>query len=189
MYTVRHGTLKRINIGIILAIVLLSTLLGLTACGPGAEKLGEWYGGDVLVGRVTALQRKADILVLSPDSQQDDLKFLRVTPQEGQEFVVAYIEVRNDKTSMMVLTLDSEAVEIDSRESSANSYFPIDVFARGVETDQFVEGETYYDSILWGDYDLEKGYQLTGWMVFEVPKGETFRQLAWRASDTIFIQF
>jgi hypothetical protein len=172
-----------------LAIVLASTMLGLVACGPGAEKLGEWYGGDALIARVTALQRKAEILVLALDSQPDALKFLRITPAEGNELVVAYVEVINQETSRIVLTLDTGAAELDTRKATAEEYHPIDVFARGEPTEEFGEGETYYAPILWDQVDLLKEHQLVGWMVFEVPKGERFRQMVWRASDTIFIEF
>lgn len=185
----RLGTLRRTKIGVILAVVLASIMLGLVACGPGAEKLGEWYGGDALIARVTALQRKADILVLARDSQPDALKFLRVTPAEGNELVVAYVEVINQKTPRIVLTLDTKAAELDTRRATAEEYYLVDVFARGEPTEEFAEGETYYAPILWDKVDLLKEHQLVGWMVFEVPKGERFRQMVWRASDTIFIEF
>ncbi len=36
-------------------------------------------------------------------------------------------------------------------------------------------------------YELQKNFGLDGWMVFEAPKGTKFRDLRWRAGDSISI--
>ena len=40
-----------------------------------------------------------------------------------------------------------------------------------------------------GPFELEKGTGIEGWMVFEAPVGTEFRQLRWRAGDSITIDF
>ena len=40
-----------------------------------------------------------------------------------------------------------------------------------------------------GSFELEKGMGIEGWMVFEAPVGTEFRQLRWRAGDSITIDF
>ncbi len=42
---------------------------------------------------------------------------------------------------------------------------------------------------LLGSVQLDKGYGVEGWMVFEAPEGIEFRELRWRAGDSITIEF
>ena len=40
-----------------------------------------------------------------------------------------------------------------------------------------------------GSFELKKGNQIDGWVVFEAPEGTNFRDLLWRAGDSITITF
>ena len=40
-----------------------------------------------------------------------------------------------------------------------------------------------------GSFELQKGFGIEGWMVFEAPEGTEFRELRWRAGDSITIEF
>ena len=40
-----------------------------------------------------------------------------------------------------------------------------------------------------GSFELQKGMGIEGWIVFEAPKGTEFRDLRWRAGDSITITF
>ena len=40
-----------------------------------------------------------------------------------------------------------------------------------------------------GSFELQKGFGIEGWMVFEAPEGTEFRELKWRAGDSITIEF
>ena len=40
-----------------------------------------------------------------------------------------------------------------------------------------------------GPFELQQGFSIDGWMVFEAPKGTKFRSIRWRAGDTITIEF
>ncbi len=40
-----------------------------------------------------------------------------------------------------------------------------------------------------GSFELKKGKQIDGWVVFEAPQGTNFRDLLWRAGDSITITF
>ena len=42
---------------------------------------------------------------------------------------------------------------------------------------------------LTGPFELQQGYGLDGWMVFEAPRGTKFRHIRWQAGDTITIPF
>lgn len=169
---------------LIVCTVMVTALIILAGCGEGPEKFGEWAWGDVLRGRVTALERLPDALIMAEDGET----YKRVTPEEGNELVVAYVELANDETSKILLSIGVESAELDERDTSMESH-PVDPFARGVDTEEFGEDETYYWPLLWGPVELDKGFQITGWMIFEAEKGSKFRRMVWRESDTIFISF
>ena len=40
-----------------------------------------------------------------------------------------------------------------------------------------------------GSFELQKGFGIEGWMVFEAPKGTEFRDFRWRAGDSITVEF
>ncbi len=40
-----------------------------------------------------------------------------------------------------------------------------------------------------GPFELPKGYGVDGWMIFEVPEGTEFRDIRWRAGDSITVSF
>ena len=40
-----------------------------------------------------------------------------------------------------------------------------------------------------GSFELQKGFGIEGWMVFEAPEGTEFREFRWRAGDSITIEF
>jgi hypothetical protein len=42
---------------------------------------------------------------------------------------------------------------------------------------------------IYGPFQLDKGYSIDGWMVFEAPEGTEFRDFRWRAADSITISF
>ena len=45
------------------------------------------------------------------------------------------------------------------------------------------------EGFLTGAFELQQGYGIDGWMVFEAPMGSKFRQLRWQAGDTVTIPF
>ena len=40
-----------------------------------------------------------------------------------------------------------------------------------------------------GPFQLKKGEEIDGWLVFEAPEGTKFRDLRWRAGDSITVTF
>ena len=45
------------------------------------------------------------------------------------------------------------------------------------------------EGFLTGAFELQQGFGIDGWMVFEAPMGAKFRQLRWQAGDTVTIPF
>ena len=58
--------------------------------------------------------------------------------------------------------------------------------APGVEPDDAAFRSVQF---LEGSFELLRGHGLDGYMVFEVPAGTEFRDLRWRAGDSVTIRF
>ena len=50
-----------------------------------------------------------------------------------------------------------------------------------------IEGAPEGLAFLTGPFELQQGYGIDGWMVFEAPRGTKFRHIRWNAGDTITI--
>lgn len=55
-------------------------------------------------------------------------------------------------------------------------------------TGEIPEGESF-SPLLWDDFELERGFQSSGWIFFEVPVGLELDTLWWRAADDIIGRF
>ena len=95
----------------------------------------------------------------------------------------------NDHVRLTII-VDDDAAQLQTGDKVRRS--PIDILARSkpveandTNEDNFVEGFLP----IWGTFVLQKGEQIEGYMVFEVPKGSTFRQFRWSASDTAIVNY
>jgi len=176
-------TFRKMALVAVVAAVLIPALFVLAACGY-SERFGEWYKGDTLIGRVTAIRRLPDILIFAEDGQS----YKRITPEPGNEIVAVYVEIINQDVSKIAISLEEGSAELDRLDGTAE-WKQMNAFARGVTVTEFKEGEQYYDQLMWGSKELIKGYQIQGWSLFEVPKGTKFLRFVWREADTIFMPF
>ena len=51
------------------------------------------------------------------------------------------------------------------------------------------EGIEKFSPVLWGEFEVEMGYQAAGWIFFEVPTGLELTTIWWRAADEIIGRF
>ena len=55
--------------------------------------------------------------------------------------------------------------------------------------DSSVEGEGKFLPFLWGKYELERDFRITGWLIFETPPDRTWQAIEWEQGDTIVAYF
>ena len=65
----------------------------------------------------------------------------------------------------------------------------LSTFAASKPTDPGDPDENLYSPFLWGEVNLDREFQVEGWMVFDVPKGLVLGSLWWDEVDSIIADF
>ena len=191
------------------AVILSIFLLGLTACQDVSPAIGKYYTGRTLHVSVVAMERVPELIYTLPDADGGP-KYYRLAPSEGdQELLMMRMKVENHKATSAIVDIDQGAAEV--RDFFHEKYFPIDVKDRPQEIDQpenidtqrvakcpitdqqprnlcFLWNTSYTDGTMRA-FELQQGFGVDGWLVFEVPKNAEIRELRWRAGDGLTIEF
>ena len=184
-----------------------AALLVLTACSDISPAIGKYYTGRTLHVSVVAMERAAELRYNLP-ATAPELKHYRLAPSEPDlELVMMRIKVENHTATSAIVSIDPGAAEL--RDFFQEKYFPVDVTERAEEVPApedpskeriarcpvqnpkevcFLWNATYTDGSTRA-FDLQKGFGIDGWMIFEVPKDTEIREMRWRAGDGLTIEF
>ncbi len=170
---------------------------------PSAAKLGAlWLVSLVLLGVVAACGGKPDLaasvgrsleLHVATPNIVDEVNFfdeagkLRQIRASASNRQLAIVEVTLvNRTSIVTpLRIDSESAQLGDRRGQRIDV--LDPFESGRPIARLSEGDKTYTGFLWGDTQLDREFQITGWMVFDVPKGLTLGTFWWREVDQISV--
>ena len=87
----------------------------------------------------------------------------------------------------MPLLVDPEAARLgDRRGERIHAMDPFDRFGTADVADA---DEDKYSPLLWGDIQLDRNFQVQGWVIFDVPKGLTLGTLWWDEVDEVVADF
>jgi hypothetical protein len=93
-----------------------------------------------------------------------------------------------NRTSLITpLLVDPEAAKLGDRRSERIS--PLNPFERAEFVDAASPDEDMFQPFLWGNVELDKNFQVQGWMVFDVPKGLILGTLWWEEVDSIVADY
>ena len=173
------------------------------ASRPAAAKLGAlWVLSLALLGILAAcggnpdvavtLGRSLELHVSTPDIVNEVNFFDRAgEPRQirarasNRQLAVVEVTVVNRTSIVTPLRIDSESAQLgDRRGQRINA---LDPFESGRPIAELSEEDQTYTGFLWGDTQLEREFQITGWMVFDVPKGLTLGTFWWREVDQISV--
>ena len=185
----------------------LLLLLGITACADVSPAIGKYYTGRTLHLSVVAMERESELIYTLP-GQGEAPKYYRLAPEEdNQELLMLRLKVENHKATSAIVDIDQGAAEV--RDFFHEKYFPIDVKERPQEIDAperidrqriarcpleqpadlcFLWNATYTDGSTRA-FELQQGFGVDGWLIFEIPKDAEIRELRWRAGDGLTIEF
>ncbi len=170
---------------------------------PSAAKLGAlWVVSLVLLGVVAACGGNPDLAVSVGRSLElhvatpnivDEVNFfdeagkLRQIRASASNRQLAIVEVTLvNRTSIVTpLRISSESAQLGDRRGQRID--ALDPFESGRSIARLSEGDKTYTGFLWGQTQLDREFQITGWMVFDVPKGLTLGTLWWREVDPIVV--
>ena len=198
--------ITRLTLPLLLASLALP-LLAMVGCEDVSPTLGKYYTGRTLHLSVVAMEREPEIIYTLPRAGEAP-KYYRIAPaEEDQELLMLRVKVENHKATSAIVDIDQGAAEV--RDFFHDKYFPIDVKERPEEIAApedisgqrvarcplqhpadlcFLWNATYADGSTKA-FELQQGFGVDGWLIFEVPKDAEIRELRWRAGDGLTIEF
>ena len=105
----------------------------------------------------------------------------------NRQLVLLDITLVNRTSLITPLFIDEEAAQIGDRRGERID--AVDPFEASRVVDAADPEEDLYSPFLWGPIELDREFQVQGWMVFDVPKGLILGSLWWEEVDTIITDF
>jgi hypothetical protein len=162
-------------IPLFLALAIMLTV----ACGGDERPTSITLGGRGLTMNVSDLQ-VIDGLVY----QDTDNNFYNVGPaMEGHHFVAARVTIWNIRSGILSININEDAGILEGTEREKG--LPVNPYERRVKLDERPAALSEHLPFLWGPSDLKQDFNITGWMVFEVPDGTEIAQLKWEQVDVL----
>ena len=155
-------------------------------------------GGDPLYVAGRTLWIRAEVpksqeyITYSGADQTGTLYNWAMKPDDEVNNELVYVKVTliNEKSGSVNVVVDEEAAVL--MDGNKKSYKPINAISRA-ELDDTEESDPKYnveDFIpIWGTVQIKASEQVIGMMVFELPRGSSFSEFRWKASDSATISY
>jgi len=177
----RSGASKAATRYFAILALLLIVIPALAGCGGEPERLS---------GRGRSLEvHTTQPLIVDKLAFTDNAgQHLVIRPRaSNRQLVLLNIAVINRTSLVTPLLIDTEAAQLgDRRGERIDALNPFEA-AKVVEAAD--PEENMYAPFLWGDVQLDRDFQVDGWMVFDVPKGLILGSLWWDEVDSIIVDF
>ena len=163
-------------------LVLLAASLALFACGSDDPEKVRSRGRSLevhttyplIVEKVAFMDSQGQHRVIRPRASNRQLVLLDIT-------------LVNRTSLITPLLIDEEAAQIGDRRGERID--AIDPFESSRVVDAADPDEDLYSPFLWGQIELDKEFQVEGYMIFDVPKGLILGSLWWEEVDAIITDF
>ncbi len=135
--------------------------------------------GDVLQIVASKVEEVGNVLYYG-----DSGEVYEITPSvEGNVLALVKARIINQKSTHISLFVDELAANLSIKD--AQEAPPIYYLERGVESTKIIPSDYKYGPFIWGQVDIPLGYEITGWMIFEVAKGSTYNSFIWEDADFV----
>lgn len=135
--------------------------------------------GRGLTMNVRDLQRVDGIVYRDLDGE-----FYNVGPvQEGHYLATVLITIWNERSGLLSLNVATDSALLDGRDQM--EALVVDPYERRVKLESEPAALSPTLPFLWGPSTLPKGFNISGWMVFEVPDEMEILELEWEQVDAL----
>ena len=122
----------------------------------------------------------------------DEQHYLVVPTSTDKELVAVRLQVYNERATKVLVDVTAATAELRGF-GHDEKYNLIDPRPGNEENVQTVSGphpnEDRFVPFITGSAELLRGYSLTGWVLFEVPKGLKLKEIRWESGgDVVFIR-
>jgi hypothetical protein len=155
-------------------------------------------GGDPLYVAGRTLWIRAEVpksqeyITYSGADQTGTLYNWAMKPDDEASNELVYVKVTliNEKSGSVNVVVDEGAAVL--MDGNKKTYEPINAISRA-ELDETEESDPKYNVEnfipMWGTVQIKAGEQVIGMMVFELPRGSSFSEFRWKASDSATISY
>ena len=113
-----------------------------------------------------------------------------VRPKDPERNMLAITKVTlaNYRSARISMFIDATSATVDDEQNKRYGVF--DPFKERQEVPAGAKEENVYGQFpLWGNVDLDRNMQVTGWMVFEIPKESEISRFQWSQGESIVVRF
>ena len=167
-----------------LAAVALSALAAALAAGCGGGEPDAF----AVRGRTMELVFERPVLAKRVYFTNAGTSYLLEVPDPSTRIAAVKITVINRQINITKLRVGADSVSIGSGRSGERHGAVAPFEQSVIHEGPIPEGEEF-SPLLWDDFELERGFQSSGWIFFEVPVGLDLDTLWWRAADDIIGRF
>ena len=173
---------------LILGLFLLPAVIA--ACGGGDDEPLEHISfGRALDVAVTEPELLDEIVIKVGEScdQETGYRLLEVT-NPNRSLVAIRVRAINFTSGLIPLFVNSESAELgDPRSDRIFALNPCTAGRRHAAPNG--DSDVTHGPILWGTVELEKGFEVKGWMFFDIPKGLNLRAFWWQDPETQTVDY
>ena len=161
-------------------LALLTALAAILTATCGEEQLTSvTLAGRGLTMNVGDLQVVDGLIYQATDGD-----YFNVGPaQPGHHFVVARVTIWNNRSGLLSLNIDEETGTLEG--TDREKALPVNPYERRVKLAAPPAALSPHLPFLWGPSALPQDFNITGWMVFEVPDEAEIVQLRWEQVDSL----
>ncbi len=171
-----------------LALILCVTLIAVlaSACGGEEEDREHYSFGRVLEVYATEPAFPESSLIRTPRTCDGSATFRRLEhTNPNRTYAAVQVRIVNRTAGVAPLFVNSKTAELGDPRS--DRIFALDLCTAGVGYEPPPGSEaviTTHTPLLWGNVELKKGFQVRGWMFFDVPKSLTLDAFWWQDPET-----
>jgi hypothetical protein len=152
-------------------------------------------GGDPLyvAGRVLWIRAERPVaeqnIVYTGASTSGKTHIWEMNPVDAENNVLVYVKVRliNQSSGTASILIDENAADL--LDGNRKSYQPLNSITNAHTADAGTEVNVAGFIPMWGSIELNNGQEVSGMLVFELPRGSSFTELRWNASDSAIIRY
>lgn len=168
----------------VLAPSLLALVLAIAAAGCG--------GGEpeafAVRGRTMEIVFERPVVAKRVFFTNADISYKIEVPDPSTRIAAMKVTVINRQINITKLRVGTDSVLIGNGRIGER-HGAISPFQRADTYTGEIPEEESFSPLLWDDFELERGFQSSGWIFFEVPVGLELDTLWWRAADDIIGRF
>ena len=160
-----------------LALVVLVGLVA-GAC-LGSSEIDKRYIGRVLTFDLTDVRRVDRV-----EYVENGLNWVVEPESEGHKLVLIHLALINQEAGQVSVVVNEQAAVLVDKER--DEYRPLDAQGRAREVSEPARNpQGVGRPPMWGNYDLKEGFEVRGWLYFEVPKDRELDYLRWDVTDAL----